>query len=235
MKIYYYKINANDEEERISKALSVLSAEERQRAKKFRFKSDFYRYVAGKIMTRRIISEWTGEGPENIEFRTDKYDRPFLKHPVKNLDFNISHSGDYVALVVGGSRAGIDVEMIKPIDFNMAEDCFHDREIEYLFSRPQGRQERFFRIWTLKESFIKAIGHGLSYPLKNFYFDIKPDNEININIVGREGGGKIWNFRVYDMLPGHKLAVCTMGATPPAKPVFLRDLSSSRKFFAEDK
>lgn len=212
-KIYIYNIN-NITKNKLVLASSFLSAEEKERAERFKFQKDYKLYTAGKIMARKIIGSYFDVKPEKVRFRIDEYDRPHLQYPEKgNFDFNISHSGDFVVLAISDSRVGIDVERIKPIDLNIAEDCFHEKERVYLQS-DQGRLfENFYKIWTLKESFIKAIGEGLSCPLKNFYFEFK-GNEIKHRIMEHES---IWQFRLYDFDRNYKLSLCLDGNQFPDK------------------
>lgn len=216
IQLYYYQIIETTTKGKLDKLLSILSSEERQRAAAFKKEKDFIRYTVGKLMTRNVIAGMTNIRPEKIVFRTDKYDRPFLDYPdLDDSDFNLSHSGDYVVLAISNTKVGIDIEKIKPIDLSIANDCFHEIELEYLHNNPDKRLETFYKIWTLKESFIKAIGQGLSYPLKNFYFYVTPNNA-RINVVNSDYG-KQWNFKMYNINDKYKLAVCAKGTIPPTQ------------------
>jgi phosphopantetheinyl transferase len=85
--------------------------------------------------------------------------------------FNISHSGGHVVCAVCDEPVGIDVEVVKPIDMNIANRFFSEDERERIFSGPEderGRLGLFYDVWTRKESFIKMTGEGLSRPLKAF-------------------------------------------------------------------
>lgn len=179
IKIYKYKINKDSRRE-VDALFGILTSEEKKRALKFRFEKDFLLYSVGKILAKKIIAENFNILPVEVEFFIDKYQRPFVKNSqVKDFDFNISHSGEYVVLAVSDKRIGIDIERIKPIDLELSKDVFHDREIAYLQQGRQKKQERFFEIWTLKEAFVKMIGEGLSYSLKDFYFVIGEGIKIN--------------------------------------------------------
>ncbi|MDR1059826.1 MAG: 4'-phosphopantetheinyl transferase superfamily protein, partial [Clostridiales bacterium] len=85
--------------------------------------------------------------------------------------FNISHSGRHVVCALCDAPVGIDVEIVRPIDMNIANRFFSADERGRLFSEPadgHGRLELFYSIWTRKESFIKMTGEGLSRPLGSF-------------------------------------------------------------------
>ena len=100
----------------------------------------------------------------------------FSSHP--ELLFNLSHSGK-LALACLASRKeilelGCDVEEVCPQRLNVAKHCFHPDEYRYLsnLEDPKAQSEGFTRIWTLKESLLKATGKGLSLPMKDFCFDL---------------------------------------------------------------
>ncbi|MFH0891597.1 MAG: 4'-phosphopantetheinyl transferase superfamily protein [Candidatus Falkowbacteria bacterium] len=215
LKIYVHDTR-NDRKGGLMELTRFLSAEEKERADRFKFEKDFKLYTAGKILARKIIADHIGIAPKDIKFFIDKYGRPFLEDPkIKDFDFNISHSGDYVVLAFSHRQIGVDIEKIRPVDFKIAETCFHDKESEYLNHDPDKRLENFFRLWTLKESFIKAVGQGLSCPLKDFYFSFT-DGGIKINILKPDAYDQTWNFRLYDFDPEYKLAVCAKDLeTPP--------------------
>ncbi len=96
----------------------------------------------------------------------NNYDRPYLEG---NIDFNITHSGEYVlcALVLN-ERIGVDIEGIRNIDFHDFSQFMSNEEWRRIHHAPDPSHE-FYRWWTLKESIIKADGRGLSAPLKHIH------------------------------------------------------------------
>ncbi len=87
-----------------------------------------------------------------------KYNRPYLPVPI---DFNISHSGNYVLCAFSTAKAGIDIEAIRQVDIDDFTICFSARELATINDAPDKYNE-FFRHWTIKEAAIKADGRGLS-------------------------------------------------------------------------
>lgn len=106
----------------------------------------------------------------------NSYGKPYLKDN-RNVFFNISHCKGLGAFIVDDNEAGIDVENIRQWNSRVARRVFSDMEIE-LLEKSENKNETFFRLWTLKESFVKAIGVGISYPMKTCEFEILNDSII---------------------------------------------------------
>ena len=85
------------------------------------------------------------------------------------LHFSLSHSGELVLCSLSDAELGCDVETPRRVNAALVRRFFHPDEQRWLFSLPQGEQDAaFLRLWTLKESYVKAIGLGLSLPLDAF-------------------------------------------------------------------
>jgi 4'-phosphopantetheinyl transferase len=101
---------------------------------------------------------------ENLKY--NKYGRPFLN---KNIDFNISHSGEYVVCIIGKNlKLGIDIEEIKEIEFKDYKMVMTDQQWEDIY-QSSNPTKSFFNFWTMKESMIKADRRGLSIPLLDIH------------------------------------------------------------------
>ncbi len=117
--------------------------------------------------------------------------------------FNLSHSGQWAICAIGDGSVGCDVEEIAPVLEGIAERFFTKNEVEYL-NRFDGDQrlEEFFRLWTLKESYMKMTGEGMSLKLDRFEFSMGEQLTVK-----RDGKPCDCHVKEYD-LPGYKLAVC---------------------------
>jgi 4'-phosphopantetheinyl transferase len=157
--------------------LRALTPPERERADRFRVDDARRRYVTG----RRILRHWLGTllhcPPENVPLRQSPTGKPELQPPPTtgpHWEFNLSHSGDRIlAGLQATGRIGVDVEEIRPRRLlqEIAADYYHPDELTRLHHG--GREPdlaAFYRIWTLKEAFIKAIGEGLRYPIRTLNF-----------------------------------------------------------------
>jgi len=157
----------------------LLSEDEDQRAVKFKRGMDDY--INTRIFMRRVLSQYVEKGPKTIEFDLNPHGKPFLRQ--SDIQFNLSHSRQWAVLAVGiNCELGIDVESISDgrSTLNIAQHYFHADEIEELekLQTVDDQQDYFFRLWTLKESFLKALGTGISTGLDKVNFNIKDREKI---------------------------------------------------------
>lgn len=101
--------------------------------------------------------------------------KPFLK-AYPQLHFNISHTKGLVVCSLGDEEMGIDVEWIRPFHERILQKALSPRELSHLKGlSPEERMEYFFRIWTLKESYVKALGCGITAPFTELSFELTGD------------------------------------------------------------
>ena len=105
--------------------------------------------------------------------KTDSGKPFFFDKPEYN--FNISHSGEHCAVMISDKMCGADIEEIRAFPKKVLKKICTEKETEYIFSLPEDKQEKaMWTLWTLKESYVKAIGKGLSFGMKNVFFDKFP-------------------------------------------------------------
>ncbi|MGE2643814.1 4'-phosphopantetheinyl transferase family protein, partial [Escherichia coli] len=116
------------------------------------------------LLVRSLIIRKYSISNEEIEFKNNLYGKPYL-HNFSNFEFNVSHSGDWVVCAVDKFSIGIDVELIKPIEFEIAKSFFAEAEYNDLLSiEPLRKLDYFYDLWTIKESYVKVLGEGLTIP-----------------------------------------------------------------------
>ena len=141
---------------------------------------------------------------ENLmEYETGDNGKPYFKNSPE-LFFNLSHSGDNVICSFADSAIGCDIEKIGEINLKIANRFFADKEKSFIFSTEDETEQlnRFYRIWTLKESYMKYSGKGFSQGLTSF--EICIENGISVIDNGRKQN---LYFREYE-IKGYKIAVC---------------------------
>lgn len=150
-----------DPEPWIAMLYPLASEERRTRALRFRFKVDALRCLAAEallrhamfelfeIPSRMVLSEITPEG------------KPYLSGQ-PSIHYSISHSGTWILCGVHSEPLGIDVEEVRSTIILPVETVMAPEEIRRYTSLPSpAALIFFFRLWTLKESLLKAIGTGL--------------------------------------------------------------------------
>jgi 4'-phosphopantetheinyl transferase len=152
----------------------ILSLDEKNRAERFKFPIHQNRFTAARTILRRILSQYLNQSPSSLQFSYTQYGKPYLANTP--LYFNVSHAGQWAVYAISlQEKTGIDIEHIS-IDreiAGIAERFFSDYENEKLQQIAADKKiAAFFQIWTCKEAFIKAVGQGLSFPLKNFDVDV---------------------------------------------------------------
>lgn len=186
--------------------MSKVAPQRRDRISKFKFVEDAYRSLFGEALVRAVLCKDYGYTNADIHFEHNEYGKPRVAGD-SDFSFNISHSGCWVMMIWGQGVLGIDVEQIKPIDLSIARRFFSMEETDALMQKDDGeKMDYFYTLWTLKESYIKAAGKGLSIPLDSFSivdngagtFELKPDKASV-------------RFHTFELEHGYKAAACTEG------------------------
>lgn len=143
------------------------SEERRLRADRYPRHEDALRCVAADALLQYGVKK--ALGISEFETARDAHGKPYLKTEA-DFHYNLSHSGNWVVIAYGSSEVGIDVEQIR-MDTgkaHVARRFFTEDEQDFVFRTEEGSGERFFRIWTGKESYLKYLGTGLRRALDSF-------------------------------------------------------------------
>ena len=152
-------------QEDFNSLLPLVSSEKQDRIKRFHFFRDAQNCLLGDILSRFEICRATGISNRQLEFSVNAYGKPFLVDN-HHVHFNISHAGHYVSCAISDEPVGVDVELIKTVDLKIAERFFAPDETAYIMGDES--KQRFYEVWTKKESRIKWEGLGLSKSLPSF-------------------------------------------------------------------
>lgn len=154
----------------------------------------------------------TVPGPEMDfpRFHYGENGKPYLDG-VKDLYFNVSHSGELAVCAIAPCEVGCDVEKIRDRKTAVARRFFAPAEYEAICSQEnaEARQRLFFRFWTLKESFLKVTGEGLRLGLDSF--QIIP-GEKKISVI-QNVDHRAYYFKEYEAAEGYCCAVCAVQET----------------------
>lgn len=125
--------------------------------------------------------------------------KPFLKDH-REIFFSVSHCSGGVALSISSCNTGIDIERIRKFSMVTAGKVLAEEEFRAVIHSEYPERD-FFKYWTLKESYTKALGTGMSYPLKKVSFAFDRNSNVMCNKKGCV-------FRIFENNPDYVTAVC---------------------------
>ncbi|WP_233862425.1 4'-phosphopantetheinyl transferase family protein [Paraburkholderia adhaesiva] len=166
----------------------MLSAQERERANKFRFERHRRRYVTGRGELRRILGRYLALSPQALALGVGQEGKPFCTNEPSgwSICFNLSHCENSAALAIAnGFEVGIDIERVRPIEACVPLEIFSAREHAQFAALPDAEQQAvFFESWARKEACLKALGTGFMLPPTHFEFDLSSHGDTTPLIVG---------------------------------------------------
>ncbi len=200
--------------------LEYLSRDERTRAGRFAFGADRLRYLAARVVLRRLLACYLDVAPGGIDFDYEENGKPVLGVGVdRDFHFNVSHSRDLLVIAIGrGFPLGIDIETTRALPDRdaVARSYFSRIEYDRLVALPSHRRDvAFFECWTRKEAFVKAIGDGLTYPLDRFEVTFGTDDQACfVHISGDRAEASRWALIDLKIAPGTTGALAIRSLAP---------------------
>ncbi len=175
-----------------------------------RFRKDKNLSLAAAVLLDRGLKSF------NLREKDMSYSFVENKKPVfsdyKDLFFNISHSDKAVAVILSDTDSGCDIEKISNCNLKIAKRFFCKDEYDFLLNSKE-RDVDFYRIWTLKESYMKATGKGMKLPLNSFCMKF---SENNISVICDESDG-CFNFGEYRGIKDYCLSYCIKNSNEKPK------------------
>lgn len=206
MRIFYGNVSGLTEEVRRD-GMAFLTAERRQRVESCVREEDRRRcFGAGLLLWYGLYV--CGIPLDEVTVQRGRDGKPYLMgYP--DFQYNLSHAGDYVAVVFDEKAVGIDIEQDSRCREQIAKRFWMPEEYAYLMEAEEQaeREERFGRIWTRKESYIKATGAGMRQGLDTFC--VLKEQEAD------------WHFRTYRIEEGYQISVCSREIVTAEQPVRL--------------
>jgi 4'-phosphopantetheinyl transferase len=174
--------------ELLERYVELLSPEERHQEQRLRLDRVRHEFLVTRALVRTVLSGYLGQPPHSIAFSRSGYGKPAIACPDGGgLDFNLTHTrGLVVCAVTRGCAVGVDAEPLqrRSSHLELAARFFAPSEVAVLRAAPADQQQALFlRFWTLKESYIKAEGLGLSAPLDQFWFALADDLPAQISFA----------------------------------------------------
>lgn len=160
-KLYFFNQYKQLSTEFLERALLVLPNDRRIRTQRCRQEIDRKNSIVAYLMLQYALRECYGITV--FRMKLGEYGKPYLPgHP--HIHFNISHCKEGCAVAVADKPVGVDIQEIRPFSWNIAKYVCSQSELEQL-EKCADRESCFTKMWTIKESYIKMIGKGISYGL----------------------------------------------------------------------
>lgn len=185
----------------LSSLLQPLPLFVQEKVLKYRKWQDRQRSVIGKNLLMAGLKSIDPAFYSLDHLKYTAYQRPYID---STLDFNISHAYDFTICAISQTtKVGIDIEKVQPIDLNDFDSQFSRTELKQL-SQAKNLQYAFFKLWTQKEAFVKAIGKGLYTSL----------NKIKIKNGKVRFDDQDWFLHEIDLHPEYHCHLCTSASSP---------------------
>ena len=187
-------------------------------------------FLAARVFLRSVLSVYSTIAPADWQFETNPWGRPRIATPTApaGLTFNLSHKPGCVACLTGHARAlGVDVEDTaanRPHVLELVDRFFSPSEARAVKALPAERQaDRFYELWTLKESYIKARAMGLSLGLSRFSFSPEGAAASVRFDPGFHDDPAAWDFRLFHPDTQHLIATAVERLAGSAPAIEVRD------------
>ena len=203
------------------RAIQLIQSEEKERIEKFRYRDDIIASLIGRLFLRGFGVSTLGLDNKMIQLSRTERGKPVFETDLC-WDYNLSHAGDWVVFAAGENcQLGLDVMRTTDSRIERLEDFFRimNRQFtqdEWAWIRDERKTEeeqlaRFFRNWTLKESYVKAIGTGLNVDLRSLNFIILEHltpSGASISTTTLENCGELSSWRFEESILDGDHVVC---------------------------
>ncbi|MFM9922269.1 4'-phosphopantetheinyl transferase superfamily protein [Variovorax sp. H27-G14] len=211
---------------------ALLEAHELRKQAAFHFARDRHQYLLTRALVRTVLSRYAPVAPQEWRFTANANGRPQLVDPgtvqTQGLEFNLSHTRGLVVMgVTRHAMLGVDAEYLsRPAPLSITDRVFSADESCALQSLPPARQpQRFYELWTLKESYVKARGLGMQIPLDQVGFLLDQEDRIELNVDAELcDAPERWDLWQLRPSADHLVAVCAETPTSTSSRVTCRDI-----------
>jgi 4'-phosphopantetheinyl transferase len=210
--IHVWRVDLDQPDDVVQQFRSTLEDDELVRADRFHFEKDRRAFAVSHGFLRYVLGRYLATKPEALRFSYGPYGKPALS----SLKFNMSHSRGVGLVAVSETKElGVDVEYIRAgfASEGIARRFFSPREVAGFNALPSElRVAAFYRCWTRKEAYIKAIGRGFSQPLDGFDVTLAPEAPPALLRAGEDDASR-WSLSDIDVGSDYAAALVVEGQT----------------------
>ncbi len=203
---YYVDITQLEDEKKYQEKLHSLSPFRQTKTAILRHDMDKRRSVGAGVALDYALRQYDLRERE-MEYRMGEHGKPYLKY-YPEIFFSLSHSGNYAICSIGDKEMGNDIEAVKSGKERVAERFFTQEERAWVYdtAEKEHADQRLFRVWTVKESFLKATGRGMSLPLTDF--SVQMETEHGRIRIKQTLEAKYFHVQEYREIDGYCVSVC---------------------------
>lgn len=192
-----------------SRLLAAVTPARRARLLRYRSRPAAVASVTAELLARLAASETLGLRLDRIAFAATSSGKPYLPGQ-PDYHFNLSHSGPWVVAAEHPTEVGVDVEAIarRPLPVEaFARRFLSPVEADDLLALPPERRlVHLLDLWTLKESYVKALGDGLRVSLSSF--TVRKASDGAVTLLRHDSRLPSCRFAQYDSNPAFRLSLC---------------------------
>lgn len=214
LRLFAIKNSLFDDDATFERQLALVDAERRKKVNSLALREKKNCSLAAGVILPLALKACGIAGEIKVE--RGLWDKPRLTSP-QGVFFNLSHSGEWTVTAISDSEVGVDVQQVRPVDMRLATRFFAESERKILAEAGDNSERLFYRLWTVKEAYLKAVGTGLNRPLNSF------------SVRMTAGGAKIsdgaesegWLVSEFDCFEGYALACVAREYAPQSPPEIL--------------
>ncbi len=192
--VYVADVRHLPDPKEVPESMELLSTERKNRIERLARPEDRRLSLGAGLLLQQVLKK---HGIENQSISYGENGKPQME----GIYFNLSHCHNMVACTISDKPVGCDIEKVRDIKENVAARFFTEKENAYI-KEAEDEKDMFFRLWTIKESYMKMTGDGLKLGLQNV--QVVVDDKIHILY---KGGIQSCTVKEYE-LAGYKISVC---------------------------
>jgi len=206
--VHLWRFHVGDGSAAAKAGVQLLAADELHRAARYRRPQDRDRFIANRAFLRRVLAVHLGQPAENLGFEYNEDGKPGIKDGAE-IEFSLSHSHEVAFVAVSKVAVGADIQQLDRHceALAIAERFFTSAEIAALKnSDVENQRAEFFRIWTRKESCVKASGTRLERALNHLCVLSSSSSSSSSSSARKcviENVGKTWLIQDQEVFPGY--------------------------------
>ena len=214
LKLFAMKNEIFDDDSTFGTQLAIVDRQRREKVNALALREKKNASLAAGVILPLALKKCGVSGEVRVE--NGLWEKPRLISP-EGVHYNLSHSGGWTVIAISDNEVGVDIQQVKPVDMRLATRFFTDEEKGQIDAAGEGATRLFYRFWTVKEAYLKALGTGLNRPLNSFTVRFTAGGAKIVD----DGGSGDWLVSEFDCFEGYVLACVAKEYAPDIDPEIL--------------